>query len=85
MNVNDVSHSQIASWTAKEKEKDVEDIILESDPILDPQDDDCTGYWTSEDNNHFIGLDFIGAYQKVDQKKNKMDAPRRAKPTCFFC
>ena len=79
MDVNDVSCSQIASWTAKG-----EDLLLDSDLILDLQDDDYTGFWTSPDNNHFIGLDFIGAYQKVDQKKNKMDAPRRAKPRVYF-
>ena len=79
MDVNEVSRSQIAHWTAKG-----EDLLLDSDLILDLQDDDYTGFWTSPDNNHFIGLDFITAYQKVDRKKNKMDIPVRAKPRVYL-
>ena len=76
MDVNEVHRSQIAYWTAKG-----ENLLLDSELGLD---DDSTGFWTSPDNNHFIGLDFIKAYEKVDQKRNNINAPLRAKPRVYF-
>ena len=58
-------------------------MLTNGEPIVEFPDDNCTGCWISRDNNHFIGLDFIHVYQKVDQKKKK-NTVLRAKPHVYF-